>query len=151
MGAKVGTPIVRATGARKGMSLISAVISRGDMRFMIIGKGSVYADVFIEFLKRLIRGAGRKNFLIVDRGPAHRAKKAGAFVQPLARKLRLFLLMRKSQFARRREAIFENLGAHFRRCGHCSLQVSSRCARWTAGETSSNNHPNRSWPRRVMR
>jgi hypothetical protein len=92
MGAKVGTPIVRATGARKGMSLISAVISRGDMRFMIIGKGSVYADVFIEFLKRLIRGAGRKIFLIVDRGPAHRAKKAGAFVQTLVRKLRLFLL-----------------------------------------------------------
>jgi hypothetical protein len=91
MGAKVGTPIVRATGARKGMSLISAVISRGDMRFMIIGKGSVYADVFIEFLKRLIRGAGRKIFLIVDRGPAHRAKKAGAFVQTLVRKLRLFL------------------------------------------------------------
>ena len=66
--------------------------SRGDMRFMIIGKGSVYADVFIEFLKRLISGAGRKIFLIVDRGPAHRAKKAGAFVQTLARKLRLFLL-----------------------------------------------------------
>jgi len=46
----------------------------------------------IEFLKRLIRGAGRKIFLIVDRGPAHRAKKAGAFVQTLARKLRLFIL-----------------------------------------------------------
>src|ERR1700738_545579 len=50
MGAKGDTPIVQATGARHGMSLISAVTSRGHLRFMIIDKGSVNADVFIEFL-----------------------------------------------------------------------------------------------------
>src|SRR6202045_4105851 len=69
-GAKGDTPIVQATGARHGMSLISAVTSRGHLRFMIIDKGSVNADVFIEFLKRLIKGAERKIFLIVDRGSA---------------------------------------------------------------------------------
>jgi transposase len=90
--AKGVTPIVQATGARHGMSLIPAVTPRGHMRFMIIGKGSVNADVFIEFLKRLIKGAGREIFLIVDRGPAHRANKAGAFVQTLEWKLRLFFL-----------------------------------------------------------
>src|SRR3984893_12605676 len=42
--------IVQATGARHGMSLISAVTSRGHLRVMIIDKGSVNADVFIEFL-----------------------------------------------------------------------------------------------------
>ena len=51
------TPIVAATGARHGMSLISAITSRGHMRFMIKEKGGVNADVFIEFLKRLIVGA----------------------------------------------------------------------------------------------
>ncbi|MDQ6702324.1 MAG: transposase [Pseudomonadota bacterium] len=90
MGAKGGTPVVQTTGARHGMSLISAVTPRGRMRFMIIGKGSVKAAVFIEFLKRLIKNAGREIFLIVDRGPAHRAKKAGAFVQTLGGKLRVF-------------------------------------------------------------
>src|ERR1700682_4897678 len=74
-GAKGDTPIVQATGARHGMSLISAA-SRGHLRFMIIDKGSVNADVFIEFLKRLIKGAERKIFLIVDRGSAHRARKS---------------------------------------------------------------------------
>jgi hypothetical protein len=49
------------------MSLISAVTARGQIRFMIIGKGSVNTDVFIEFLKRLITGAEREIFLIVDR------------------------------------------------------------------------------------
>lgn len=91
-GAKGATPIVQATGARHGMSVISAVTSRGHMRFMIIEKGSVNADVFIEFLKRLIRGAEREIFLIVDRGSAHRAKKVSAFVQALGGKLRLFFL-----------------------------------------------------------
>ena len=71
-GAKGDTPIVQATGARHGMSLISAVTARGHMRFMIIDKGSVNADVFIEFLKRLIKGAGRVIFPITDRGPARR-------------------------------------------------------------------------------
>ena len=91
-GARGETPIVRATGARHGMSLISAITSRGHMRFMIVDKGSVNADVFIEFLKRLIKGAERKIFLIVDRGSTHRAKKVSAFVTTLGGKLRLFFL-----------------------------------------------------------
>ena len=48
------TPVVQATGARYRMSLISAVTARGHMRFMIKEKGGVNADVFIEFLKRLV-------------------------------------------------------------------------------------------------
>jgi hypothetical protein len=49
------------------MSLISAVTSRGHMRFMIKEKGGVNADVFIEFLRRLMVGSKNKIFLIVDR------------------------------------------------------------------------------------
>jgi hypothetical protein len=37
------------------------------MRFMIKEKGGVNAEVFIEFLKRLIMGAERPIILIVDR------------------------------------------------------------------------------------
>src|SRR5271166_3979971 len=86
------TPIVETTGARHGRSLISAITSGGHMRFMIKEKGGVNADVFIDFLKRLIAGAARTIFLIVDRGPAHRAKKTKAFVETLGGKLRLFFL-----------------------------------------------------------
>src|ERR1700686_3124391 len=60
------------------------------MRFMIKESGSVNADVFIEFLKRLLIGAKRKIFLIVDRGPAHRAKKTKAFVETRGGQLMLF-------------------------------------------------------------
>jgi transposase len=91
-GKKGETPIVLSTGRRHGMSMISAITSRGRLRFMIIEKGSVNADVFIEFIKRLLVGAKRKIFLIVDGGSAHRAKKTKAFVESLSGKLRLFFL-----------------------------------------------------------
>src|SRR5450631_618486 len=82
-GKKGETPIVETTGARHGMSLISAISSRGHMRFMIKEKGGVNATLFIEFLKRLIVGAKHEIFLIVDRGPAHIAKKTRTFVESL--------------------------------------------------------------------
>jgi transposase len=74
-GKKGETPVVSSTGARYRMSLISAVTSRGQMRFMTKEKGGVNADVFIEFLKRLMIGSRNKVFLIVDRGPAHLRRK----------------------------------------------------------------------------
>jgi transposase len=74
------------------MSMISAITSRGHLRFMIVEDGSVNADAFIEFIKRLLVGAKRKIFLIVDGGPAHRAKKTKTFVERLQGRLRLFFL-----------------------------------------------------------
>ena len=91
-GQKGETPVVATTGARYAMSLISAITSTGRMRFMVKEKGGVNADVFIEFLKRLLVGETRKIFLIVDRGPAHRAKKTTAFVKTLVGRLKLFFL-----------------------------------------------------------
>src|SRR5437588_1127537 len=91
-GKKGETPIVSSTGARYRMSLISAVTARGHMRFMIREKGGVNADVFIEFLRRLMVGCKTKIFLIVDRGPAHVAKKTKAFVAGLGGVLRLVYL-----------------------------------------------------------
>ena len=91
-GKKGETPVVTTTGARHAMSLISAISSKGHMRFMVKASGGVNADVFIEFLKRLLTGETRKIFLIVDRGPAHRAKKTKAFVETLAGRLKLFFL-----------------------------------------------------------
>src|ERR1019366_2078792 len=91
-GKKGETPIVVTTGARHGMSLLSAITSKGHMRFMVKAKGGVNSDVFIEFLKRLLVGAKRKIFLIVDRGPAHIAKKTKAFVATLGPRLKLFYL-----------------------------------------------------------
>jgi transposase len=105
------TPIVASTGARYRMSLISAVTSRGHMRFMIKEKGGVNADVFIEFLKRLMVGAQTKIFLIVDRGPAHIAKKTKAFVASLGGTLQLFYLPPYSPDRNPDELVWKHLKA----------------------------------------
>src|SRR5207248_2784974 len=110
-GKKGETPIVEATGARHGMSLISAITSRGHMRFMIKEKGGVNAAVFIEFLKRLITGAKRAIFLIVDRGPAHIAKKTRAFVESQNGRLRLFYLPPYSPDRNPDELVWKHLKA----------------------------------------
>ena len=110
-GKKGETPVVETTGARHGMSLISAITSRGHMRFMIKEKGGVNAAVFIEFLKRMIAGAKRPIFLIVDRGPAHIAKKTKAFVESLNGRLRLFYLPPYSPDRNPDELVWKHLKA----------------------------------------
>jgi hypothetical protein len=50
------------------MSLISAITSKGRMRFMVKATGGVNADVFIEFIKRLLVGETRPIFLRVCPG-----------------------------------------------------------------------------------
>lgn len=105
------TPVVSSTGARYRMSLISAVTARGHMRFMIKEKGGVNADVFIEFLKRLMVGSKSKIFLIVDRGPAHVAKKTKRFVAQLGGDLRLFYLPPYSPDRNPDELVWKHLKA----------------------------------------
>ncbi len=67
------TPVVRVCHKRAGLSLITAVTNRGKLRWMVVD-GAVNAPTFIRFLRRLIRDARRKVFLILDRLKAHRAR-----------------------------------------------------------------------------
>jgi transposase len=67
------TPVIRVCHKRAGLSLISAVTNRGELRWMVVD-GAVNAPTFIRFLRRLIRDARRRVFLIVDRLKAHRAR-----------------------------------------------------------------------------
>ena len=93
------------------MSLVSAISARGQMRFMIKQTGGVNAAVFIEFLKRLLTGAKRAMFLVVDRGPAHIAKKTRAFVDSLNGRLRLFYLPPYSPDRNPDELVWKHLKA----------------------------------------
>jgi transposase len=90
-GIKGETPVVISTGARFSFSLISAVSSRGLMRFMVT-EGGVNSVVFINFLRRLVVNAKRKIFLIIDNGPSHTSKKTKEFVRSISDKLEIFFL-----------------------------------------------------------
>jgi transposase len=56
-------------------------------------------------------GATHPIFLIVDRGPAHRAKKTTAFVETLGGKLRLFFLPPYSPDRNPDELVWKHLKA----------------------------------------
>jgi transposase len=85
------TPIVQATGRRYALSMISAIGARGDFRFMV-HEGTVTATVFREFLKRLMRGASKPIFLVVDGHSIHKARVVREFVERQAGRLKLFFL-----------------------------------------------------------
>src|SRR3712207_3327115 len=67
------TPVVRVCHKRAGLSLLSAVTNKGELRWMVV-EGAVNAPTLIRFLERLIRDARRKVFLILDRLKVHRAR-----------------------------------------------------------------------------
>ena len=69
------------------------------------------AAVFIEFLKPLMAGAKRAIFLIVDRGPAHIAKKTRAFVDSQHGRLQLFFLPPYSPDRNPDELVWKHLKA----------------------------------------
>ena len=85
------TPVVRATGRRFSLNMISAVSTQGEFRFML-HEGSVDAKVFLEFLKRLMINAEKPVFLIVDGHSIHKAKRVKSYVDGLEGKLKLFYL-----------------------------------------------------------
>lgn len=85
------TPVVRGTGARYSVNMLSAVSAQGALRFMV-HDGTVNAKVFLEFCKRLLTDANGPVYLVVDGHPSHRAKAVAQFVDSTDGRLRLFFL-----------------------------------------------------------
>jgi transposase len=78
-GVKGETPIVKTTGARFKINMISAVSSKGILRFMVTESG-LTAPLFVQFLKRLVQGQKNPVYLIVDGHPVHKARMVKDFV-----------------------------------------------------------------------
>jgi transposase len=85
------TPVMPGTGQRWRCNMISSITGRGTLRFMVF-KHSFTADVFIDFMRRLIQSAGRKVYLIVDGHPAHKARKVAQWLEGRGDQIRLILL-----------------------------------------------------------
>lgn len=85
------TPVVRTTGARFGLNLISAISPRGTLRFLVV-PGRMTGPKFCPFLQRLLHTAAGPVFVIVDGHPTHRATTVKQFVQATQGTLRLFTL-----------------------------------------------------------
>ena len=85
------TPVVGRTAKRITKSMISAVSNRGLLRFMLYD-GGLNVDLFITFLRRLLKDARQKVFLVVDNLKVHHAKKVKAWVHRHRHEIELFYL-----------------------------------------------------------
>ena len=76
---------------RFGCNLISTLTNYGTLRFQVF-EGSFTTEVFLDFLRRLVRSVPRKVFLIVDRHPVHRAHRVQQWVAQHSDQIELFYL-----------------------------------------------------------
>ena len=90
-GRKGKTPIVKTTGARYSMNMISAITESGKMRFMTVN-GTLNSEKFISFLKRLIHNSSKPIFLILDNHSVHKSKKVKDFLKSQNGEIRLYFL-----------------------------------------------------------
>ena len=85
------TPVILGTGVRFGCNMISAITNKGQLNFMVF-KQRFKANVFEEFLRRLVRQSERKVFIIVDGHPVHRSGKVKKWLNKNEKHIRLFFL-----------------------------------------------------------
>jgi len=85
------TPVIRRPARRFAQSMISSLTNQGKLRFMIY-QGALNTAIFLNFLRRLVREAARKLFLIVDNLPVHRARRVTAWVRDHAEQIELVYL-----------------------------------------------------------
>ena len=85
------TPEVPGTGQRFGCNMISAITNRGRLAFMVFVE-RFRVGVLLKFLRRLLRHARRRVFLIVDGHPVHRAGRVKRFVIDQNGRLKIFFM-----------------------------------------------------------
>lgn len=85
------TPVILGTGQRFGCNMISALTNRGRLYFMIM-KRRFRAEVFVEFLRRLVRQIPRDIFLIIDQHPVHVATKVKRWLRKNENRIQVFYL-----------------------------------------------------------
>jgi len=74
------TPVIKKTGQRFSLNMISAISNKGHLQFMIID-GRFNSEVFETFLKQLIRYSKQKIYFVTDGHPAHKAKKLNEWLR----------------------------------------------------------------------
>lgn len=110
-GLKGKTPVVKTTGARFGVNMVSAISPKGAIRFMVFD-GRMNAGQFCEFLKRLMLKASGPIFLIADGHPVHRSGMVKKFVASTKGKLRIFFLPGYSPELNPDEFVWNDLKNH---------------------------------------
>ena len=105
---------MKTTGQRFGCNLISTLTNYSTLRFQVF-EGSFTTEVFLAFLRRLVRSVQHKVFLIVDRHPVHRAHQVQQWVAQHSDQIELFYLPPYRPERNPDEYLNQEIKAHVRR------------------------------------
>lgn len=84
------TPIITGTGQRFSLNMISAISNKGHLQFMIIDRFN--GEVFLDFLKRMIKYSREKVFFVTDGHPAHKTKKVKEWLNENQNRIEVFFI-----------------------------------------------------------
>ena len=85
------TPIIKATGKRYTVNMVSAISNRGHLQFMLMEKG-FNSEVFKTFLAQMIKYGKRKVFFITDNHPAHKTIKLNKWLEDHKERIEVFFI-----------------------------------------------------------
>jgi transposase len=85
------TPVIKSTGQRFSLNMISAISNKGHLQFMILD-GRFNGEVFLDFLKRMIRYSREKIFFVTDGHSAHKTKKLREWLNENQEKIEVFFI-----------------------------------------------------------
>lgn len=85
------TPVIKKTGQRFSLNMISAISNKGHLQFMILD-GRFNGEVFITFLKQMIKYSRQKIYFVTDGHPAHKTKKLEAWLKENKKRIAVFFL-----------------------------------------------------------
>jgi transposase len=85
------TPVVQRPGQRQSISAASAVNAKGGFWFATY-QGALNAELFIELLKKLMKGRSKPVHLVVDGLPAHKKANVREYIASTRGKLSMHVL-----------------------------------------------------------
>ena len=85
------TLVVRAETKHIKTNMLSAISNRGKLRFVLY-KDNMNADMFIDFMRRLVHDSRKKVFLVLDNLRVHHAKEVSAWLEKHREDIEVFYL-----------------------------------------------------------
>jgi transposase len=85
------TPVVRLNAKKSRINMVSAISTRGTIRFMFY-QDTMNSDRLITFMKRLIHDANRKVYLILDNLRVHHSKLVAAWLEEHSDQIEVYFL-----------------------------------------------------------
>jgi len=85
------TPVIKKTGQRFSLNMISAISNKGHLQFMILD-GRFNGEVFKTFLKQMIKYSRQKIYFVTDGHPAHKTKMLNEWLAENKDRIEVFFL-----------------------------------------------------------